>query len=78
MKRLTDGMKNEMYTIDQRIIFLCFQFIGNVPAGTSRYQLDNMLSRLNSQHGYEVETYKVKLENFYSETDVKEQTFQGL
>ena len=71
MKRLTDGMKNEMYTINQNILNFHAQFIHNARADQYSY----MLSRLNFQHGHELETYKVRLENFYSETDVKEQTF---
>ena len=71
MKRLSDGMKNEIRTIDHRIIIVHAQFLDNAPVDQSSY----MLCRLNSQHGYELETYKVRLENFYSETDVKEQTF---
>ena len=39
-------------------------------------RLDTLKSRLNFQYGSELESYKVKLENFYSETDLKEQTFQ--
>ena len=60
-----------MYTIDQRMIIFHAQFLDNAPADQYYY----IMSRLNSQHGYELETYKVRLENFYSETDVKEQTF---
>ena len=72
MKRLTDGMKNEMHTINQRTESLYDQYMGNVLGDQYFY----MLYRLNAQHGDELESYKVKLENFYSETDVKEQTFQ--
>ena len=71
MKRLTDGMKNEMYTINQKIRNFHAQFIHNARADQYSY----MLSRLKSQYVDELETYKVKLENFYSETDVKEKTF---
>ena len=68
MKRLTDGMENEMVTIANRVNTFQVQFVLNVP----RYQNSYALSRLNSQYGDELETYKVRLENFYSETDVKE------
>ena len=71
MKRLTDVMKNEMYTIDQRMIIFHAQFLDNAPAD----QYFFMMSRLKSQHGEELESDKVRLENFYSETDVKEKTF---
>ena len=70
MKRLTDEMKNEMITIAHRVDAFNAQFVVNVPTE------ECMLSRLNSMHGYELENHKVRLENFYSETDVKEQTFQ--
>ena len=72
MKRLTDGMKNEMVIIDHRVDTFYAQLFANVPMDQHSY----MLSHLNSQHGDELECYKVRLENFYSETDVKEQTFQ--
>ena len=73
MKRLTDGMKIEMVTISNRVDSLHAQFVANVTTDQYYYAL----SCLNSQHGYELETYKVRLENFYSETDAKEQTFQN-
>ena len=68
MKRLTDGMKNEMVTINHRVNTFNAQFVANVPIE----QHSHALSCFNSQHGDELETYKVRLENFYSETDVKE------
>ena len=68
MKRLTDGMKNEMHTINQRTESLYDQYMDNVLGDQYFY----MLYRLNAQHGDELESYKVKLENFYSDTDVKE------
>ena len=68
MKKLTDEMQNEFNTIAKRVDALSVQYLGNVSTDKFFY----MLSRLNSQHGYELETYKVRLENFYSETDVKE------
>ena len=66
MKRLTDGMKTEAFSIAQRLDTFNSQFVHNVPLE------ECMLPRLNSQHEYELETYKVRLEDFYSETDVKE------
>ena len=36
----------------------------------------NIARLCNFQHGDELDSYKVKLENFYTDTDVKEQTFQ--
>ena len=68
MKRLTDAMKNEMFTIVHRVDTFNAQFVVNAPTD----QHNVMLACLNSQHGYELETYKVQLENFYSKTDVKE------
>ena len=68
MKRLTDAMKNEMFTIVHRVDTFNAQFVVNAPTD----QINVMLACLNSQHGYELETYKVQLENFYSKTDVKE------
>ena len=68
MKRLTDGMKSEMVTFTHRVVTLKAQFVDNVPTD----QHSHALSCLNSQHGDELETYKVRLENFYTETDVKE------
>ena len=68
MKRLTNGMVNEMATINHRVVTFLAQFVVNVPTD----QHSHALSCLNSQHGDELETYKVRLENFYSETDVKE------
>ena len=68
MKRLTDGMINEMATIAHRTNTFHAQFLVNVPTDQHSYTW----SRLNSQHGDELETYKVRLEDFYSETDVKE------
>ena len=72
MKRLTDGMRNEMLTIAHRANSFHNEFVLKVPAEQRSFAL----SCLNSQHGDELETYKVRLENLYSETDVKEQTFQ--
>ena len=72
MKRLTDGMIDEMATINHRVNTFQAQFVSNVPLDQDSYAL----SRLNSQHGDELQTYKIRLENLYSETDVKEQTFQ--
>ena len=68
MKRLTDGMKNEMFTIGPRVDNFHAQYVVNVPTDQHSYTL----SCLNSKHGDELETYKVRLENLYSETDVKE------
>ena len=73
MKRLTDEMKNEIGIIAQRVDPINAQLADDVPTGQHSY----MLSHLNSEYGYELEAYKVLLENFYSETDVKEQTFQN-
>ena len=68
-KRLTDGMENEMVIIDERVDNFYTQCFGsNIPLDQYSYTL----SCLNSQHGDELETYKVRLENLYSETDVKE------
>ena len=68
--RLTDEMKKEMFTIDNQIETIRDLLWGN--ARLDRVQQ----SRWIFQHGDDLECYKVKLENFYSETDVKEQTFK--
>ena len=68
--RLTDEMKNEISLIHRRVIALHEEFLVNAPVDHVQQ------SRWNLQHGDDLECYKVKLENFYSETDVKEQTFQ--
>ena len=68
MKRLTDGMRNEILTIGDRANSFHNEFVLKVPAEQRSFAL----SCLNSQHGDELETYKVRLENIYSETDVKE------
>ena len=72
MLRLTSEMKTEIFTIEHRIVALYEEFFLNAPLDQHLYQS----YRLNSQHGDELESYKIKIENFYSETDVKEQTFQ--
>ena len=44
-----------------------------------RYEMSKMGHRIfgmNFLHEDELESYKVKFENFYCETDIKEQTFQ--
>ena len=70
--RLTDEIKNEISLIHRRIITLDEEFFINA----QRDQHHDKQSRFNFQHGDDFERYKVKLENFYSETDVKEQTFK--
>lgn len=70
--RLTDQKKIEFSLIIPRVETLNAEFFTNTPLDQHRDQI----SRLNFQHGDELESYQVKLENFYSETDVKEQTFQ--
>ena len=72
MKRLTDEIKNEMFAIANRTDSFQAQAFVNVPMDQHSYTWSHMIS----QHGDELETYKVRLENIYSETDVKEKTFQ--
>ena len=70
MKRLTDDMKKSMVIIAHMVDTFHAQFVVNVPTDQHYYSL----SRLNSEHGDELEFHKVRLENFYSETDVKDKT----
>ena len=69
--RLTDEMKNELLSIALRVHTLYVEFQESVPMD----EYPRQAIRLKNQHGDELESYKVKLENFYSDTDVKEQTF---
>ena len=65
-------MQDEFRLICHRIGNLFIEFLVNVSADQHPYQ--RILLKL--QYGEELESYKVKLENFYSDTDVKEQTLQ--
>ena len=65
MLKLTDQMWNEYLTI--------FHRINSCTANDYSELIENY-----SQLGDEIESYKVKLENIYSQTDVKEQTFQDI
>ena len=69
--RLTDEMHKEILSINDRVYTLHVEFKEIYPMDDYRRQS----IRLKDQHGDELESYKVKLENFYSDTDVKEQTF---
>ena len=66
--RLTDELKSELLMISYRTSFLNDKFLADAPHAT--YSIH--VASLKEQHGGELESYKVKLENFYLETDVKE------
>ena len=70
--RLTDEMKSEVLMISCRVSFLNDKFLADAPHAT--YSIH--LASLKEEHGGELESYKVKLENFYLETDVKEKPFK--
>ena len=70
--RLTDEMQNEILCITHRANTLYVKFQG----GTPMDDIPRQSARLKHQHGEELECYKIKLENFFSDTDVKEQTFR--
>ena len=69
--RLTDEMHNEILYITNRTNTLYDKFQG----GTSMDDIPRQCTHLKHQHGDELECYKIKLENFFSDTDVKGQTF---
>ena len=69
--RLTDEMQDEILSITNRVYTLYVQYQDSTPMD----EIPRQSTRLKHQHGEELESYKVKLENFYSDTDVKEQTF---
>ena len=66
--RLTDEMNWEIQRITFRIDFLTVTFLTDIP----RTEISIHVASLKDQHGSELESYKVKLENFYLDTDVKE------
>ena len=66
--RLTDEMKSEMRMIAGRTDFLNDEFLADAP----HFTLPIQMASLKEQHGDELESYKVKLENFYVDTDIKE------
>ena len=70
--RLTDEMKSEIKMISYRTTFLNDTFLADAPHATFSIHV----ASLKEQHGGELESYKVKLENFYLETDVKEKPFK--
>ena len=69
--RLTDEMQDEILSITNRVYTLYVQYQDSTPMD----EIPRQSTRLKHQHEEELESYKVKLENFYSDTDVKEQTF---
>ena len=69
--RLTDEMHNEILYITNRTNTLYDKFQGS----TSMDDIPRQCARLKHQHGDELECYKIKLENIFSDTDVKGQTF---
>ena len=74
--RLTHEMHREIFLIDQRTRNLMAEFHNMSEDSVTMYnEYLGQATRLKHHHGEELEPYKVKLENFYSDTDVKEQTF---
>ena len=65
--RLTDEMKSEMMMIFHQVCNLCDRNY-NLP----HLIFPILMASVGEQHGDELESYKVKLENFYLYTDVKE------
>ena len=67
--RLTDENKLDFQQIKQRIISLRHQYMGY---DTPLRELPSRAALLKFRHGGELESYKIKLENFILDTDVKE------
>ena len=67
--RLTDEMNDECRTIKNRMSELRMKFYREPRFDKNFY---NRWDQLRLFHGDELESYKVKLENFYSDTDAKE------
>ena len=65
--RLTDEMKSEVLMISCRVSFLNDKFLADAPHATFSIHV----ASLKEQHGGELESYKIKLENFYLETDIR-------
>ena len=67
--RLTDEMNAECNVIKYRLLKLREKFYHDAPFDSNFHKRWN---QLKFHHGDELESYKFKLENFYSDTDVKE------
>ena len=67
--KLTDEMNDECRTIKNRMDELRMKFYREPRFDQHFY---NRWDQLRLFHGDELESYKVKLENFYSDTDAKE------
>ena len=67
--RLTDEMNDECRTIKNRMDELRSKFYREPRFDQHFY---NRWDKLRLFHGDELQSYKVKLENFYSDTDAKE------
>ena len=73
--RLTNDMKSEFTMTCNRVAFLRNKFLGDdVPLWIHPMQT----AVLKNQHGEELESYKIKLENLYLDTDLKERAFKYL
>ena len=74
--RLTYEMHCETMSIDQRLRNLMGEFHNMRKDSLIMFnEYFCQATRLKAEHSEELESYKVKLENFYLDTDVKEQTF---
>ena len=71
--RLTDDMKLEMRTIAKRVHELHEKSFFSARLDPRTYPSDYNQMKENFFRGGEAESFKVKLENFYSETDVKDE-----
>ena len=71
--RLTIEIKFEMMTMRKRIFELKDKYYYSARLDPSTYHTASSQIRQNLLRGGEIELFKVKLENFYSETDMKEE-----
>ena len=71
--RLTDDMKLEIRTMAKRLRELHDKSFFSAPLDPRIYPSANNQMKQDFFRGGEAESFKVKLENFYSETDVKDE-----
>ena len=71
--RLTDDMKLEIRTMAKRVHELHEKSFFSARLDPRTYPSDNNQMKEDFFRGGEAESIKVKLENFYSETDVKDE-----
>ena len=66
--RLTHAKKLDFQQITKRVLSLDHEYFDHVPLREHPIRE----AQLNLRHGGELESYKIKLENFILDTDVKE------